>query len=129
MNHMAPTRFIGAPIDVHHDRQLSLEKKPGVPNSFTWEGRIYRVAELLREWHDYRMRGKTASFYLKEQGSFRAKKADRRGSWGVGRDYYRVQTESGEVFDIYYDRAPRDRGGRKGTWFLFQQILEGQEAT
>jgi len=86
------------------------------------------VAEVLREWHDYRMRGKTASFYVKERGSFRAKAAERSGSWGVGRDYYRVRTGSGEVFDIYYDRAPREQGGRKGSWFLFQQLLQSEDA-
>jgi hypothetical protein len=118
-----PARFVGAAIEVHHDRGPSLEKKPGVPDSFIWDGRTYRVVELLREWHDYRKRGKTAAFYVKEQGSFRAKKAEGRGSWGVGRDYYRVRTDAGEVFDIYYDRSPAS-GGRKGGWFLLRQLLE-----
>jgi hypothetical protein len=129
MAHSLAARFIGAPIEAHHDVPPCLEKKPGAPNRFTWQGRSYLVVELVREWHDYHMRGRTASFYEKEKGSFRAKQAHRRGSWGVGRDYYRVRTESGEVFDIYYDRAPREHGGRKGSWFLFQQLLEsGDEA-
>jgi hypothetical protein len=117
-------RFIGAPIEVAYDQPPALEKRPGAPNGFTWEGRAYRVAAVLREWHDYRLRGKSESFYVKERGSFRAKAAERRGSWGVGRDYYRVRTDSGEVFDIYYDRAPKGAGKGKGAWFLFRQVLE-----
>ena len=82
------------------------------------------MTALLREWHDYRQRGKTKAFYTKEKGSYRAKATERRGSWGVGRDYYRVRTDTEEVLDIYYDRAPKGAGGRKGAWFLFRQIME-----
>jgi len=117
-------RFIGVPIDVTFDRPPALEKRPGPPDAFTWQGCTYRVEAVLREWHDYRLRGKSESFYVKERGSFRAKAVERRGSWGVGRDYYRVRTDSGAVFDIYYDRAPQGTGKGKGAWFLFRQILE-----
>ncbi len=119
-----PARFIGAPIEVTYARPPVLEKRPGPPDGFIWEGRIYRVEAVLREWHDYRLRGKSEAFYVKERGSFRAKAAERRGSWGVGRDYYRVRTDTGEIFDIYYDRAPQGAGKGKGSWFLFRQILE-----
>jgi stalled ribosome alternative rescue factor ArfA len=119
-----PARFIGAPIQVVYDRPPALEKRPGPPDGFTWQGRTYRVAAVLREWHDYRQRGKTKTFYIKERGSYRAKAAERRGSWGVGRDYYRVRTEAGELFDLYYDRSPGGAGGRKGSWFLFRQVFE-----
>ena len=117
-----PERFIGAPIEAQFDRSPALEKRPGPPDRFVWEGRTYRVVEVLREWHDYRMRGKTLAFYIKERGSYRAKAARRRGSWGVGRDYYRVRTDTGRVFDIYYDRAPQGPGRRKGAWFLFREV-------
>ena len=52
-------------------------------------------------------------------------KAVRRGSWGVGRFYFRVRTESGRLFDLYYDRAPKDADDRKGTWFLFRELASG----
>jgi len=122
-----PIRFIGAPIEVTHDRPPGLQKRPGPPDGFVWEGRTYRVVDVLREWHDYRMRGKTLAFYIKEQGSYRAKAARRRGSWGVGRDYYRVRTETGEIFDLYYDRAPQGPGRGKGGWFLYRQVMPGAE--
>jgi hypothetical protein len=119
-----PARFIGATIQVIHDRSPTLEKKPGPPDGFIWEERTYRVVEVLNEWHDYRQRGKTATFYIKERGSFRAKAAERRGSWGVGRDYFRVRTDAGKVFDLYYDRAPQGTKRRKGCWVLYRQLLE-----
>jgi hypothetical protein len=124
-----PARFIGAPIEVQHDRPPGLEKRPGPPDGFTWEKRAYRVVAILQEWHDYRQRGKAAAFYVKERGSFRAKAAERRGSWGVGRDYYRVRTDTGEVFDLYYDRAPQGMERPKGGWFLYRQILAQEEGT
>ncbi len=115
-------RFIGVLIEVAYDQPPAMEKRPGPPDSFVWEGRTWQVVAVLREWHDYRQRGKSQAFYAKEQGSYRAKAAGRRGSWGVGRDYYRVRTDTGEVFDIYYDRTPEGPGGRKGNWFLFRQV-------
>lgn len=47
-------RFIGAPIQVAYDQPPTLEKRPGSPDGFTWEGRTYRVVAVLQEWHDYR---------------------------------------------------------------------------
>ena len=47
-----------------------------------------------------------------------------RGSWGVGQDYYRVRTAEGRIFDLYYDRAPKNVFRRKGGWFLDREIRE-----
>jgi hypothetical protein len=120
-----PTRFIGEPIEVQHDRPPALEKRPGPPDGFTWQERSYRVVEVLSEWHDYRRRGRMALNMRPEHAAVAA----RRGSWGVGRDYYRVRTGSGEVFDLYYDRAPQGAGRRKGGWFLYRQILAQEPAS
>jgi hypothetical protein len=109
--------FYADEIEVRFDQEPVLGKKPGPPSAFTWRGREYVVVELLKEWHDYRKRGKTKALYERERGSYWQKKGERRGSWGVGRDYYRVRTASGEVFDIYYDRAPKGRD-RIGQWIL-----------
>lgn len=119
-----PSRFIGAPIEPAFDEPPALEKRPGAPAGFVWEGRTFRVGRVIAEWHDYGPRGKGASFYEKERGSFRAQAAKRRGTWGVGRDYFRVEVLGGQVFDLYYDRAPSRRGGRKGEWYLFREILD-----
>jgi hypothetical protein len=109
--------FYADEIEVRFDKEPTLDKKPGLPAAFTWRGHEYVIVELLEEWHDYRKRGKSKAFYEKERGSYWVTRIQREGSWGVGRDYYRVRTESGEVFDIYYDRAPRGQT-KKGQWIL-----------
>ena len=48
--------------------------------------------------------------------------ATRRGSWGIGRDYYRVHTDTAQIFDLYYDRAPKGADQRKGTWFPYREM-------
>lgn len=113
-------------IEVRFEKEPALEKRPGLPAAFTWRGREYVIVDLLREWHDYRKRGKSKAFYEKERGSYRARASQRRGSWGVGRDYYRVRTAGGQVFDIYYDRAPKGQK-RIGQWILSRRLPEATE--
>jgi hypothetical protein len=113
-----PLRFIVEPIQVQFDRPPALEKQPGCPDRFIWRGKIYQIVELLSEWHDYRRRGRMA----RNMRPTHAAAAARRGSWGVGRDYYRVRTDSGQVFDLYYDRAPRSVDDRKGSWILYREM-------
>lgn len=121
MHDLRPIRFISEPIEVHHDRPPALEKRPGPPDAFTWQGERFRVAEVLSEWHDYGRRGRMARNMQPQH----AARASRKGSWGVGLDYYRVRTEGGRVFDLCYDRAPRSVDDRKGSWFL-EQELQGE---
>lgn len=125
----AMPHFIGEPIQVCFDQPPAIEKKPGCPDGFVWRGQTYRIVEKLSEWHDYKQRGKSHAFYVKERGSFRAKAAERQGTWGVGRDYFRVRVESGQVFELYYDRAPGSGEARKGAWFLYREVaVDGTDA-
>lgn len=48
------------------------------------------------------------------------------GSWGVGRFYFRVLTDGGKLYDIYYDRAPKDAGDRMGAWFMYRELEVGR---
>ena len=113
-----PVRFIGEPIVAIYDSPPVLEKKPGCPDGFKWRGEEFRVAEMLNEWHDYQRRGRMARNMQPDH----MRTASRRGSRGVGLDYYRVVTSSGQIFDIYFDRSPKDTDDRKGNWFLFQEL-------
>lgn len=45
----------------------------------------------------------------------------------MGRYYFRVRTDAGRVFDLYYDRAPRDTVDRKGSWHLLREMESGAE--
>ncbi|MGE5224063.1 MAG: DUF6504 family protein [Omnitrophica WOR_2 bacterium] len=115
-----PKRFIEEQIEVQYDQAPLLEKIPGPPDGFTWREQHYRVSVVLKEWHDYRRRGRMARNMQPQH----AEVASHRGSWGVGLDYYRVKTDTGQIFDIYYDRAPKDADRRKGQWFLNQELAE-----
>lgn len=117
-----PIRFINSPIVVAFDSPPLLEKKPGCPNSFTWQENDLHITEVISEWHDYRRKGRMARNMRPENASA----AEKRGSWGVGQDYYRVRTQEGRIFDIYYDRAPKSANHRKGEWFLYQELVSIQ---
>lgn len=120
-----PVHFIGEEIEVRFDKAPMLEKKPGCPQGFNWRETDHQIVEMLSEWHDYSRKGRMARNMQPQH----AEVAKGRGSWGVGRDYYRVQTDAGQVFDIYYDRAPKGVDKRKGAWFLFRELEfdEGEE--
>ena len=113
-----PIGFIGEPIQVQFNRPPLYEKMPGCPDYFEWRDNRYRIVEMLKEWHDYRRRGRMASNMRPKHAAV----AERRGSWGVGRDYYRVRTDSGRIFDLYYDRASKGAANRKGAWFIYREL-------
>ena len=115
-----PFRFIGEPVEAHFNRPPALEKKPGCPDAFSWRGTTYPIKEILSEWHDYRRRGRMSRNMMPEHAAI----AETRGSWGVGQDYYRVRTGSGQIFDLYYDRSPKNVDQRKGAWFLDKELKE-----
>jgi hypothetical protein len=116
---MPEYRYIQEAIDVIFYNSPLLEKKPGCPDGFIWRGIDYHVKEILREWHDYRRKGRMS----KNMRETHASLAEGRGSWGVGVDNYRVRLENGQIFDIYYDRAPKNASHRKGDWYIYQEIL------
>lgn len=118
-----PIHFIGEAVEVHFSRPPALEKKPGCPDAFIWRDVRYQVLELLSEWHDYERRGR----YARNMQDTHLATAARRGSWGVGQDYYRVRTDRGQIFDLYYDRAPKGSDQRKGAWFLDKELAISAE--
>lgn len=120
MTNYQPMRFIGEAIESIFDRPPVLEKKPGCPDAFVWQSYTFRIVEKLAEWHDYSRKGDMAGNMRPEH----AATAARRGSWGVGRDYYRVRVDDGRVFELYYDRAPKGSKQRKGAWFLVAELTE-----
>jgi len=113
-----PLRFIGEPVTVEFDKPPLLEKQPGCPDRFVWREQTYPIVALLAEWRELGRRGRMGRNMTPEHAALAAQ----RGSWGVGRFYFRVRTGSGRVFDLYYDRAPKDVESRKGAWFLFREL-------
>jgi hypothetical protein len=112
--------FYSEPISVTFERQPLLEKVPYCPGTFIWRGMTYQVVEMLSTWVDNRRRGRMARNMQPQH----AQVAATRGSWGVGRYYFRVRVETGQLFELYYDRAPKDADARKGSWVLVGELKE-----
>jgi hypothetical protein len=120
MKDYKPTRFISENVEVIFEKPPQLEKVPGCPDGFIWEGKTYQIIELLREYRDFIRKGRMAH----SMRPANLRKAARRGSVGVGRFYYRVKVEDGRIFDLYYDRAVKNADQRKGSWTLHQELEE-----
>ena len=115
---MKLTHLFVEPIQAVFDSLPTYQKTPPCPNGFVWRGETYRIRQLLSEWVDYTRKGRMA----KNMQPGHATLASRRGSWGVGRFSFEVETEGGRVFVIYYDRAPKDSSDRMGSWFIFGEL-------
>ena len=92
------SRFIDARVEVEFDGD------PKRLAAFTWGGQRFPVTELIHEWSDWGF-----------------SPAATRRNWRTRRhrNYYRVQTEGGRVFELYLDRGTKP--GRE-TWVLFQEL-------
>jgi len=110
--------FIGEEIEIHFDQEPARQKTPPCPDGFTWQGCPYQVVEKISEWHDFTRRGRMA----RNMRPAHAAVAAEHGSLGVGRFYFRVRTDTGQIFDLYYDRAIKDVDDRLGHWFLYREI-------
>ncbi len=114
--------FIDEPILVEFDIPPVKEKSPPCPNRFAWRKQAYIISEMLAEWSDFTRRGRAAHNMRPSHATV----ATVRGSLGVGRFFFRVRTSEGQIFDLYYDRAPKDAAHRKGEWFLYRELSAWQ---
>lgn len=112
-----PSQFYDEPIEVIFKEPPTYEKSPDCPQAFTWRGDTYPIVETMEEWVDFERRGRNA----RNMKPAHAASARIKGSWGVGRFFFRVKTASGQCFEIYYDRAPMNCDDRKGNWFLLRE--------
>ena len=94
---MSP-KFIGQKISVTTDGAIK------EPQAFTWRNKEHHVDEIILSWMDWGF----------PQGASQHDWKNRRH-----RNFYRVRTTSGEVYEIYHDRGPAGEGG---DWYLFQQL-------
>ncbi len=120
MNDLIPIHFYDQRIEPLFDAPPAREKTPDCPNGFVWEEKTYRVVEMLSSWSDFARRGKMA----RNMRPAHAAVAAGRGSLNVGRFYFRVRTDTDQVFDIYYDRAMKNIDDRKGQWFIYREMRE-----
>ncbi len=88
--------FIGEVIDVECEGEV---KRPA---RFRWRGREYRVVQILASWQDFAMPHGVRKVNFKMRHH---------------RNYYHVQTESGERFELYLDR-----GAKQPEWVLLKDL-------
>lgn len=115
-----PIHFLDQPIDVAFDAPPTRQKLPPCPSAFAWAGQSYRVVETLSEWTDFTRRGRNA----RNMQPAHAAVAAQRGSLNVGRFFFRVRVHTGQLFDLYYDRAIKSVDERKGQWFVYRELAE-----
>ena len=98
---MAP-QFFGREIDV------TVSGEVRVPVSFRLGAQEYAVSEIIEAWPDHGF-GRNPS---------------RRKRWWQRhhRNYYRVRTTGGEVFEIYYDRGTNLKHPEYKKWFVHRQL-------
>jgi hypothetical protein len=122
MPELTPVHFFDERIEVIIHTPPIHDKAPHCPNGFIWNGQTYTITASLSEWTDFTRRGKMAKNMRPEH----AEVASTRGSLNVGRYYFRVRVDTGQVFDIYYDRTMKNVDNRKGEWVLYKELQEGE---
>jgi len=82
--------------------QVTKDEKTRVPIAFTWREKEYKIKEIIAFWPDfsYPKGGKRKKWWQRKHKNF-----------------YRVLTEDGEVFEIYFDR-----GAKREAWILYTKI-------
>jgi TATA-binding protein-associated factor Taf7 len=106
-----PVEFVDREVDM----RLSEDEK-AVPLAFRLGQREYKIAERIASWED-------KAFATRQRG--------RDWRQGQQRQYYRVRTEEGEVYELYADWSParrRRKGGAQGTrWYLHRRLSGATE--
>lgn len=120
MDNYQPIHFFDHPIEPIFDTPPVREKSPDCPTGFVCDDKTYRVIEMLASWSDFTRRGKMS----RNMRPAHAAVAASRGSLNVGRFYFRVRTDTGQIFDLYYDRAMKNVDERKGQWFVYRELRE-----
>ncbi len=115
-----PIHFFDQPIEVTFRTPPAREKLPHCPDSFTWETKTYVIVEVISEWTDFVRRGR----YARNMQPAHAEVAAGRGSLNFGRFFFRVRVDTGQIFDIYYDRAMKNVDDHKGHWFVYRELAE-----
>lgn len=115
--------FISETISVQFTSPPLHTKKPPCPDQFIWRGDTFFVKSCESEWKDFSRHGRMAQNMQPQH----AQTASKRGSWGVGKFYFDIQTHNNRFFRIYYNRAPKDALDRAGDWFLLAELEKEED--
>jgi hypothetical protein len=100
-----PERYFGRPIEVI---TKGGENETKIPASFKHNGREYIITEVMEFWPDY--------------GFGRSSSGRKRWWQRHHRNYYRVKTNEGEIYEIYYDRGVNKKNPEFKKWFITQRL-------
>ena len=95
-------KFIGKEIEVTTGGEIK------TPASFRLEGREYVIAEILESWPDHgygNIPPKRKKWYHRHH-----------------RNYFRVKTTDGDIYEIYYDRGTKLTHPELKQWFLTRRL-------
>jgi hypothetical protein len=98
---MAP-KFFSREIEVTTSGEVK------IPASFRLDKQEYIISEIIEAWPDHGF----------GRSSLRRKRWWQRHH----RNYYRVKTTQGEIFEIYYDRGTSLKHPERKKWFLYRQL-------
>jgi phosphoribosylglycinamide formyltransferase-1 len=96
-----------APVGGAFDTSAMAAGEPGLPARFRWRDVEYEVARVLETW-------KTTGDC--HHGS---------GEQYVRKHWFRIEAADGTMMEVYFDRNPRSRQGKKRWWLA--TILEEKE--
>jgi len=99
---MSP-EYIGQEVEVTLSEGLVRQ-----PAAFRFEGRERRIVEVLAGWQDH--------------GHDPDERRRHRWWQRHHRNWYRVKTEDGAVFDLLYERGATGKHPERRKWFLFQRV-------
>ncbi len=99
------SQFVGKEITVQTSGELSR------PVSFRLDKQEYRIVEITESWPDY--------------GFGRSVTGQKRWWQRHHRNYFRVRTETGELFEIYYDRGVNKKHPEFRKWYASRKIGDG----
>jgi phosphoribosylglycinamide formyltransferase-1 len=75
--------------------------EPGLPARFVWRKQEYSVVQILDKW--------------KETSPCKTGAKEKY----VRKHWYKIQTSSGEIMKMYFERQPLAKGQRKTRWWLY----------
>jgi hypothetical protein len=113
-----PIHFIGERIEVIFNQEQIRTKNPGCPDAFCWRSTEYTIIKIVKQWTDFSRKGNMQ----RNMSEVHHSRAEIKGSWGVGKIFFRIQVHTGQIFEIYFDRAPQNVMDRGGGWFLLQEF-------
>ncbi len=115
MAEYTPIHFYDEHIDVIFNTPPVHEKTPPCPNGMIWNGKTFHITESLSEWVDSLGRRWLITCAPAIHSCIHTPVVE------CGRFYFQVKVDSGQIFEIYYDRTD-EAWINEREWFLYREL-------